>query len=142
MYKNDEILIVSDNDFKISLQTYNLYKAKHNLANLMLWDINRFFEREKGIKEIGYIDNPTIDHINPQINKSSKMHTVGNLTILSKGDNSSKGKLKIKESFNKIKGSCLKINEDLCRFIVNDEWTDEDIKARTEYLSNIIIQLY
>lgn len=143
LFKNDEIIVVSDDDLKESLQSYNLYKAKHNLASLILWDINRYFEQKKGIKEIGFIENPTIDHISPQINKSNIMHTIGNLTILSKGDNSSKGKLKIKNSFEKIKGSCLKINENLCEFINNkDEWTDNDIRCRTNYLSNIILELY
>lgn len=141
LYKN-EIKIVSDEKLQESLITFNLYKAKHNLANIILWKINRYMELSENIKEESSIKNPTIDHIMPQVKSGQYIHTIGNLTILSKEDNSSKGKKSIENSISKINGSSLKINKDLYRDIVDKiQWTDDDIIERTKKLSNIVIKI-
>ena len=99
-------------------------------------------ELSENIKEESSIKNPTIDHIIPQAKSEQYIHTIGNLTILSKEDNSSKGKKNIENSISKINGSSLKINKDLYRDIVDKtQWTDDDIIERTKKLSNIVIKI-
>ena len=99
-------------------------------------------ELSENIKEESSIKNPTIDHIIPQAKSGQYIHTIGNLTILSKEDNSSKGKKNIENSISKINGSSLKINKDLYRDIVDKtQWTDDDIIERTKKLSNIVIKI-
>lgn len=141
----NEISIISDDVFIQKLKEFNLYNARHDMSKYILWKINYYYEEISNSKEHISIDNPTIDHINPQVNNSIYKNLLGNLTILSQPANSSKNKREVTDdnSSIKIKNSSLKINSELCkRYDLSAGWTDNNILDRTDELSKILIKIF
>ena len=141
----NEISIISDDVFIQKLKEFNLYNARHDMGKYILWKINYYYEETSNSKEHVTINNPTIDHINPQVNNSIYKNLLGNLTILSQPANSSKNKREVTDdnSAIKIKNSSLKINNELCKnYDLSNGWNDNNIIDRTNELAGILVKIF
>lgn len=141
----NEISIISDDVFIQKLKEFNLYNARHDMGKYILWKINYYYEETSNSKEHVTINNPTIDHINPQVNNSIYKNLLGNLTILSQPANSSKNKREVTDdnSAIKIKNSSLKINNELCKnYDLSNGWNDNNIIDRTNELGGILVKIF
>lgn len=141
----NEISIISDDVFIEKIKEFNLYNARHDMAKYILWKLNYYYEDMSNSKEHISIENPSIDHIDPQVNNSIYKNLLGNLTILSQPANSSKNKNDVSNhnSLLKFKNSSLKINKALWEnYDLTNGWNDDDILNRTHELANILIKIF
>lgn len=125
-----------DDKFKECLKTIDVYHSPI-LKNYVLQAINN----ELSDCEQFVVQDMSVEHILPQRDNKNNplLHRIGNLTLTDAGKNSSMG---VKD-FNKKKEILANSVYVLNRYFENvNEWTDDEILKRSEYLSDIAAKIW
>lgn len=136
----EEMGYVSDETFVRGIIYKPIYNKRiTSVLKYVLTKLNNYFGDEQIIFGTN-IDN-TIEHVIPQINNQNEklLHTIGNLTVLSRSNNSS---LKNETYVNKkstLNKSSIHLNQ---YFIDKDDFNWTDVEERSKYLAPIMCEIF
>jgi uncharacterized protein with ParB-like and HNH nuclease domain len=141
-----------------SLETRKLYdKSEHNRrrTTLVLESINRRLSEGSGGFTV--LDSqPTIEHVMPQTLSDGwktdlglhweqifrdYLHTLGNLTLVTSGWNSSLSNARFATKREKLESHALLINKSYFKHVLS-KWTRDEMRERAEFLTDLILEIW